>query len=394
VAVIRKCIVAALLVIYLETTAHAKLKAMLLYNIINQIGQGGKQVYDGSGNQDITVNEPVLFVEDEINNHTKLNLNITLDSFSGASDAIFDSGTGASGTASAITASDDKDDDNDRAASGSPQRIWEQRQAFDLSIFRKMGTWVLIPTFGASTQEDYRSNHGGLSLQKSFAEDNFVLAAGFIHYDDYVNFFELSAVRFSGWLPRTTDSYDISVSQILSANDVALLGMGFARQTGHLSTDRNTENLNGARVAEALPGERNKKTSTLRIIHGIGERLALHFDYRYYEDDWQLIANTYEPSIAIGLGERQQGIIRLLYRYYAQNGVAYYRDSFTQGQAYMTSDSDLERFDSREIGLQGSCSFDVKKIFSELNFGGGIIYYNRSNNLSAIIYQLSLGGTF
>ncbi len=399
-AVIKRSLVIGAILLYLEMVAHARIKTLLVYTMINQAGQGGKQVYDGSGDQSLTVHEPVLYMEDQISSRTKLNLNFTLDTFSGASDAIFDTATGASGGAPAANTNpghgitDEDEDDPASASTSAPQRKWENRQAFDISLAQKAGAWVLIPTFGASTQQDYHSNHSGVSLQRSLVEDNFMLSAGVMHYDDQVNLFDLPTTTFTGWAPRVTDTYDISISQILSPDDVVLFGSGFTRQSGHLSTDRNSEALTGARVAEVLPDKRNKNTYTIRLIHGINDYLAVHLDYRYYTDDWGIYANTYEPSLAFALGERQQGLIRLLYRYYSQNGSAYYKDNFTVRLPYMTSDSDLARFDSRELGLQCTYSIDVNMMFSEIEFGGGIIYYNRSNDLSAVLYQLSLGGTF
>jgi len=393
VAVIKKYLVAAALLVCLEGTSQARLKYNLLYNIFNQDGSGGKQVYDGSGDQALIVYEPVLFMDYDINYKTVLSGTFLVDTFSSASDAIFDTKTGASGGAG-TSGRAGKDNEEDKPAAMQIARKWEQRKAFDLSLSHRMGTCIIIPSLGSSDEEDYRSVHGGINLLKSFAEDNFTLAAGFIHFDDKAMPFDLNTLHFLGWTPKITDSCVISATQILGPGDIALLGAGFTRQTGYLSGDRNTVDLAGIRVSEVLPDERNKITSTLRLVHGLSGSLALHFDYRYYSDDWQLRAHTFEPSLALGFGEADAGVIHLFYRYYVQNGAAYYRDSFTSKLVYMTSDSDLQGFFASEAGLQGTYRLDLKGFLSDIELGFGIIYYRRSNDLNAAIYQLSFGGEF
>lgn len=390
---VKKYLCAAALVLYFKSITNAELRYNILYNVFSQDGSGGKQVYDGSGDQDLTVYEPALFMDCDIDYKTVLSGSFLLDTFTSASDSIFDSKTGASGLSGVnrSNGNNNSDDAPERPNAITVKREWEYRQAFDLSISRRMGTWLVIPSFGYSGEVDYKSAHGGLNFQKSFAEDNFTLSAGMFHYNDEVQLYDLSTGRFTGWTPKITDSYILSATQILGQKDIALVGASFTRQTGHLSRDRDTVSLAGTRAAEVLPGARNKITSTLRLVHELNGFVAFHFDYRYYTDDWDINAHAFAPSLAIGFDPADAGLIRLLYRYYVQTGAAYYRDSFNTAPAYMTSDSDLAPFNATEAGIQGSYRLDTN---GETEFGGGIIFYNRSNDLKAVIYQLSLGGKF
>ena len=395
-AAIRKYLAVAALILYFKAAALAELKYNLLYNVFSQGGTGGKQVYDGSGDQDLTVYEPVLYMDYDVDYNTVLSGSFLLDTFTSASDSIFDAQTGASGGAApGLRNNRENGDDAPGGAAAAPlKREWESRQDYELSLSRRLGKWLVIPSLGYSQESDYKSSHGGLRFQKSFAEDNFVLEAGILHFNDQSEVFDLSTARFTGWSPKVTDTYLLSATQILGTRDIALAGVSFTNQSGNLSGDRNTVDVNGARAAEILPSGRNRNTCTLRLIHGLNDYLALHFDYRYYTDEWKINAHTFEPSLAIGFGPADAGLIRLLYRWYAQNSALYYKDSFGAKLAYMTSDSDLASFTARETGIQGSYRLDLNGGSGELELGGGIIFYSRSNDLSAVIYQVSIGGSF
>jgi hypothetical protein len=393
----RKYLLVLIIAAYLKGTLHAEIKLDLLYNIFNQGGRGGKQVYDGSGNQDLSVNEPILSLEYQAGSDTTYNGSFLLDAFTGASDKIFDSNVTAVKPAAPNPPREDAITSASQA-SGSGKSNWETRTAYDFSVSHKIKTWVFLPSFGYSESVDYKSVHGGFNVQKSFAEDNFTLSAGMFHYNDSVQVFDLNAASFVGWTPKITDSYNFSASQILGVSDIVLAGGSFTRQSGRLSSNRNTVDLAGTRAAEVLPDERNKITSTVRYIHGLNSFLALHLDYRYYSDDWELRAHTFEPSLAIAFGDNDEGLLRLIYRYYIQNAVNYYKDSFGTRERFMTSDSDLEAFFAHEVGAQVSYRWDLVKDqenpFSSLELGGGVFYYERSNDLNAMIYQFGISTWF
>lgn len=133
--------------------------------------------------------------------------------------------------------------------------------------------------------------------------------------------------------------------------------------------------------------------SNIRLVHGLSEFLAVHGDYRFYTDDWGIKAHTFEPSLAISFMD-DLGIFRILYRYHNQTATKYYQDQFTGAREFMTSDSDLDNFSVQEGGLQCTAEFEGTWFIDSFELGGTVLYYKRSNDLQAQIFQISLSGLF
>lgn len=393
-----------LLFLFIQSQAVAKTKMQLVNNVMMQSGSDGKQVADGSGNEDLTIFEPVFYVDSQLTPKTHIFGSLTADVWSSASEAIFDTTTGASGKAVAAGNSahidkeseqeDEREDDEneDDDSSGSHRKL-EKRLGLDLGVSQKVGTFTFTPRLGYSSEFDYRSINGGLSIAKSFAEDNFVLAAGYQLFWDKTHPFDAANAQFLDWQNKRTQSFDLSVSQILSPSDLILVGYNFTMQNGYLAGSRNTVELAGKRLNEVLPDSRLRHAATMRYVHGFNDFLALHLDYRYYFDNWGFRAHTAEPSLAIGFHE-DDGLVKLFYRYYQQNASTYYKDNFSANKTYMTADSDLAAFHANEAGALVSYSWDLGAVLKSINASAGASYYMRSNHLNVSLFQLGIGGTF
>ncbi|MEI7529933.1 MAG: hypothetical protein WCK76_13440, partial [Elusimicrobiota bacterium] len=95
-AAIRKFLFAAVLIACFERAAVSKTNMELVVNSMYQSGHGGRQVYDGSGDQALTLYEPVLYINSQIDHNTSVFGSAVFDALSSASGKSFDSKTGAS----------------------------------------------------------------------------------------------------------------------------------------------------------------------------------------------------------------------------------------------------------------------------------------------------------
>lgn len=357
----------------LERTALAGTSLDLVFNYLSQGGKGGRQVYDGTGDQNLRIYEPVLYVNHQVDHDTAVFGSLVFDLLSAASSDAYDTSTGASDGG------------------------WQNRKAANAGYSRRAGDWLFTPTLGFSTELSYRSLSAGLNVQRFLAEDNFVLSGGVFHFADQVKPWDTAASAFRDWQDKTTDSVNLSATQILSERDMVLAGVSYTAQRGFLEGPRNTVYTvaGSTRVAESLPGRREKYTLTGRYVRALGESAALHFDYRYYEDSWDIRAHTLEPSLAVSFAE-EDGLCRVFYRLYSQGAARYYKDSVASPEARMTSDSDLARFTANEIGAQFSYAPQSWEgaLGGDWSWGGTALYYERSNDLYAVILQLSLGVKF
>ncbi|MDA8132186.1 MAG: DUF3570 domain-containing protein [Elusimicrobia bacterium] len=387
-AAIRKLALAAVLALCLEKAASASTDMEFVVNSMYQSGKGGKQVYDGSGDQSLTLYEPVLYINSQIDHDTSVFGSAVFDVLSSASAKAFDSGTGASrgGTGGG--------EDGEGGGEGLLQG-WQTRVGAEAGYSKRKGSWVFTPTAGGSHELSYNSLHGGLNVQKFLAEENFVLSAGLFHYSDEANPWDIQKGKFAGFQSKTTNSANASATQILDERSIALAGISFTRQNGFLEGTRNTVSTGTVtqRASEQLPDAREKWTANVRYVRSLSGKLAFHLDYRYYTDTWNIRAHTWEPSLAWSFSD-EAGTIKLGYRRYSQTAARYYAGSFPVMKTYMTSDSDLAKFSADEVSAQLAYAPEGEPGRTAWEYGGTLLYYKRSDGLSVAVAQASLTAKF
>jgi hypothetical protein len=390
VAAIRTFLLAFIFLFFLERYAQAKMDLDLVVNSLYQSGKGGKQVYDGKGDQSLTLYEPVLYINSQIDSNTSVFGSLVFDALSSASAQTFDSETGASKGSLGAGGEEGDDGEGNSLLPG-----WQTRVGAELGYAKKTGTWAFTPTAGISHELSYNSLHGGLNVQKFFAEDNFVLSAGVFHFSDEANPWDLALHKFAGFKKKSTNSVNASATQLLSAKDIVLAGISYTGQSGFLEGTRNTVSTGTVteRASEQLPGTRGKWTANTRYVRSLGESSAFHLDYRYYTDSWSIRSHTWEPSLAFSFAE-EAGTWRLFYRRYSQTAAKYYADSFAGIVPYMTSDSDLAKFTANEVGAQFAYAPEVGAGETLWEYGGTAMYYKRSNDLSAVVLQATISAKF
>ena len=397
-----------------ESKSPAKTTGEVLFNFLYQSGHSGQQVYDNSGDETLTLFEPMVFIGTEIQPDTNLSLSALFDTWTSASAQKFDSATGASALAfdgqtlasqpststpptttapstNTTTGNSDNSGQNSSASNGFANL--EHRQAINLGLSHKAGSWVFSPRVGYSSQLNYMSRTAGMTVEKNLAHDNFTLAFSASMARDTSNFFDASKGKFTAWIAKNSDTYEVSATQILSPYDLCLFGVGTTTQQGYLAASRNTVVVNGQRIQEILPAKRQRQFYTARYVHAFNDFLAWHTDYRYYFDDWGIAANTIEPFLALSFAD-DDGLIRLGYRMHSQNASTYYVTSLPTAHVYMTSDSDLSQFNANDASLLGSYTFDSPNtFFTTMQLGAGVMVYQRSNDLTLTVLQASLGVT-
>lgn len=139
----------------------------------------------------------------------------------------------------------------------------------------------------------------------------------------------------------------LGLTQVL--NETALLeaGIGYTRSTGYMANPykvveaafidpaQTGEVLTGVSIGllEKRPNERNQWTENLRYVQYIGGLdAALHFDYRFFHDDWGINAHTFEADWVQPLGHGWT--ITPKVRYYSQDAADFYTPYMASNQAF------------------------------------------------------------
>jgi hypothetical protein len=242
---------------------------------------------------------------------------------------------------------------------------------------------------GFHLEEQMRSWHFGFGMARSLADDNALLSVSFDQAADWLDVFTIHGVRVGRAL-RSTSNANVGLTQILSPTTVAMINYGLTVQTGELGNTWNSVPLAGGdRDAELLPRIRQRHALVGRAAQYLPWDGALHAYYRFYADDWGILAHTLE-------GELDQRLspwlyLRARYRYHHQEGASFYADHPLPTAFLRTSDSDLAPLSAHTVGGRVVCDLPVGRTGSMLRLELGYERYFRSNDLDIDIYTAAVG---
>lgn len=140
---------------------------------------------------------------------------------------------------------------------------------------------------------------------------------------------------------------------------------------------------------ERLPDNRFKLPIGARFNYYINEHFIVRTYYRYYTDDWDLSAHTFNIEVPVKFSDKFTAYP--MYRYYTQTQAKYFApfETHLSTEKFYTSDYDLSTFSANQYGFGVSYtdlfakahlfSFGLKNIDLRIN------HYSRSDGLSANI---------
>jgi len=174
---------------------------------------------------------------------------------------------------------------------------------------------------GVHLEENFRSLWNGIGASYSFAEDAATASASLQQIHDWFDRFDVTGVRV-GRATRTTTSGNAGFTQILGPETVVHASYGLTTQTGELSNTWNSVPLNGygeEREGELLPRQRVRHALVGRFAQWLPWTGALKGSYRFYADDWGVVAHTLSTSQIIALVVLAAGAA-VLYRARSKKG--------------------------------------------------------------------------
>ncbi len=213
----------------------------------------------------------------------------------------------------------------------------ETRYELGLSAAKALGDHLPSIGYRFSHEPDYVSHGGQLGWRARLGTPDSVLSLGYGLTHDLVLRHGTPRAAFSAHL--LTHDAQVSLAQTLSSRSLIRLGYGLVVQDGYLekpyryvplftptalaSAQRDGIDLDGntfdayrqsLRPPEEVPDRRHRHALSLRGLHHLPEtRATLRLDYRFYFDDWGMLAHTLEPGVRARLRERWDvsGYVRL-----------------------------------------------------------------------------------
>ena len=250
-------------------------------------------------------------------------------------------------------------------------------------------------TTGVSVEYDYRSLSAGLSWSRDFRQETTSVGLGLRRYSDTIDLYDIDGVN-RGADDRATTDVSVSLTQVLSRRTVAAIELSLSDQSGFLSTPFHEVILapDGERVAERLPGARQRVALGLRLNHAFGQRLVGRFGLRAYDDDWGIAATTIEIEPHFRLARDGDTWIFPILRHHDQQGSDYFGlpGVFDGSEAYYTADRDLSTFTSQKYGIgwkwgQGAGG----RRLGWNRFETRLTYYTRDDGLDSISTSFQFG---
>lgn len=223
-----------------------------------------------------------------------------------------------------------------------------------LDIFK--GSYTISPNLGISTEKDYDSVFGGISVARELDNKTTTIRGGIAASFDEVKPTDDPLID-----PGRIDSDDkesytafVGIGQVINKNTVVQSTATISHYTGFLSDPYKLVSVTG------LPGARdNRPDDRTQYIWSLQFRrwselfnAALHADYRFYYDDWEIRSHTLDLGF---LKHTDAGwSFEYSMRYYSQTQAEFYEPFYQaiRPDGYYSSDYRLSPY--------GALSFRVK----------------------------------
>lgn len=201
---------------------------------------------------------------------------------------------------------------------------------------------------GVHVEEDFRSWHGGLAINKGWNDRQTVVSASMLTFIDWFDRFTIYGGR-RGRTTRTSVTGSLGVTQILTPTTVVNASYGLTVQSGELGTTWNSVPFDvGFRGNEILPERRVRHALVGRFSQALPWDGALKGYYRLYTDDWSIRAHTVELQLLQRMTEWLYA--GATYRYHTQDGASFFAQAHSVSSLIRTSDSDLATLDAHTVG--------------------------------------------
>jgi hypothetical protein len=241
-------------------------------------------------------------------------------------------------------------------------------------------------------EEPFRSWHSGLGVKRAFADDATVLSASVLDVFDWFDRFDIHGKR-NGHTDRNGTTGSVSLTQVLTPTTVANVNYGVTVSEGELGNTWNSVPLStGDRGPEILPVRRTRHALVARASQWLPWNGALRLYYRFYGDDWGIVAHSVEgqlmqrltPSLYVGG----------YYRFHTQTGAYFFTTLAADDGSLRVADSDLAPLDSHTIGGKAVLDLPLRGQIRAVHLELAVERYFRTNDLQMNIVSWSTGFRF
>lgn len=260
----------------------------------------------------------------------------------------------------------------------------DKRRELNVGVDLLHGNSLASVTVTSSRERDYLADTWGFNVTHDLFGGLTTLELGFSDGRDIVEKVHESFQR-----DINRYNFRLGVSQILTRSLLVGISYEDVAEDGYLNNPYRFARVGGTSAmtstpyGEIYPRTRDSQAIALRAVLGFGAGgralgLSARVDYRYYQDNWDVRANTLAIALQRYFGERWIGEFHG--RYYQQSAASFYRDYFPTAMTYMARDKELSTFHDYSLGMRVSWMF-LKQQFlffdkASLNFAHDHIWFD------------------
>lgn len=223
-------------------------------------------------------------------------------------------------------------------ANGEPLQVMsgatiEETRTDLLATVRKHYEQLAVSTsLGFSEEDDYSSLNLGLQGEWELSDKQHVLTAGIGYSDDDIN--PVDRNRFPNRVAsetKNTLSTFVGFAHVLNAQTTLQASVSYTMHDGFLSDPYKLAYVNNNLEQDSRPDRREMFTAMARMRRFFpGAKGALHLDYRFFDDDWDITSHTFEAAWHQNLpGE---WLLSPSVRYYSQSQAFFYAPYYNQAR--------------------------------------------------------------
>ena len=262
--------------------------------------------------------------------------------------------------------------------------------AFDWQLAYEAARWQSQLHNNIHIEENFRSWTGGLGAQVSLADDNATVSGSVNEVLDWFSGYDGLGFK-TGRVNRSTSNANAGFTQVLSPFTVVHANYGVSFQSGVMGNTWNTVPfITGERLQEHLPASRWRHAVVGRFAQWLPWDGALKGFYRFYADNWGVIAHAAEGQLLQRVFTNLY--VRGSYRFYTQTAVDFFTTLYDGSETRYTADSDLGRFDSHTLGFK--LVADLPWVFNGAHVDAGYERYWRTDGLRVNVGLFQAGARF
>lgn len=223
----------------------------------------------------------------------------------------------------------------------------ENRNEYGVGLDYAVRDALITLSASRSKEPDYIARAVSLDLSQETFGGMTTVALGFTRASDEVG------QRDRGFFDSARHwRYRVGVTQILTPRWLASLNFEAVSDEGFLGNPYRSARVFGAAVPERNPRTRSSRAIKFRAVGDVGNGLAVRGDYRYFWDNWEIKAHTFELGAARRFGDRW--LVDGYGRYTSQDKALFYFDNAASETLYVSRNRQLSTYDTIGLGAKAS----------------------------------------